>query len=85
MCRSTLSQSAIRGLAIVSYTDCTLPLPLSEADKLHLHFTAARPCNVVAVTLATSESKIQRIGLDDTLAKGLVSSLGFSCPIRCGP
>ena len=38
-------------------------------------------CNVVAVTLATSEHKIQRIGLDDTLAKGLVSSLDFSCPI----
>ena len=39
-------------------------------------------CYVVAVTLATSEYKIQRIGLDDNLAKGLVSSLDFSCPIR---
>ncbi|KAL3144516.1 hypothetical protein ABBQ32_004250 [Trebouxia sp. C0010 RCD-2024] len=39
-------------------------------------------CNVVAITLATSEYKIQKIGLEDTLAKGLVSSIDFSCPIR---
>ena len=42
---------------------------------------ASTKCNVVAVTLATSEYRIQRIALEDTLAKGLVSSFDFSCRI----
>ena len=43
------------------------------------------PGNVVAVTLATSQYKIQRIGLEDTLVKGVFSSPDFSCPIRYQP
>ena len=39
---------------------------LSPVQSLGLPY-----CNVVAVTLATSEYKIQRIGLVDTLAKGV--------------